>query len=191
MRRHWQYLKYVLRHKYFVFRAGLKLGVPILILIFHDWDKFLPDEWFPYARYFYEPDGTKRVIRDSTGYYKPTDTDNAAFDYGWFLHARRNKHHWQYWVLPTESENKILPMPDVYRREMVADWRGAGMAQGTPDTAKWYHINYHKMQLHPDTRKWIETAIGYEDYMDHLEAATNGISPEEVKRQRLVRGQTA
>lgn len=61
MKRHFAYLKYVLRHKYFVFREGLKLGVPILSLILHDWDKFLPDEWFPYARTFYAPDGAPDV----------------------------------------------------------------------------------------------------------------------------------
>jgi len=36
MRRHWQYLKYVFRHKWFVLLAGIKLGVPLLQLVFHD-----------------------------------------------------------------------------------------------------------------------------------------------------------
>jgi hypothetical protein len=162
VRRYTEYLKYVLRHKWFVFRECLKLGVPLWIAILHDWDKFLPDEFIPYARYFHNPDGSKRQIRSATGYYKPTDTGNAAFDWAWFLHAKRNKHHWQWWVLPTEGENKVLPIPDVFRREMLADWRGAGKAQGTPDSLIWYQTNKDKLQLHADTRAWIEKQIGYE-----------------------------
>ena len=84
MRRHWQYLKYVLRHKWFVFQAGLKIGVPIFILIFHDWDKFLPDEWFPYARTFYKSNGEKHY------------ENSIEFARAWMKHQHRNKHHWQY-----------------------------------------------------------------------------------------------
>lgn len=50
---HWLYLKYVIRHKYFVFVAGRALGVSRWRLIKHDWSKFLPSEWFAYVNYFY------------------------------------------------------------------------------------------------------------------------------------------
>lgn len=161
MARHWQYLKYVLRHKWFVLQAGRDLGVPLWQLLMHDWDKFLPDEWFPYANFFFDSQGNKINRRSKTGYYKPTDTGDAAFDYAWLLHQKRNKHHWQWWVLPEDSGGvKLLPMPDVYRREMLADWRGAGRAQGTPDTLAWYIANKEKMQLHPETRAWIEIMLG-------------------------------
>lgn len=50
---HWQYLKYVVRHKWFVLIAGLQTGAPLWRLLIHDWSKFLPSEWIPYARYFY------------------------------------------------------------------------------------------------------------------------------------------
>jgi hypothetical protein len=145
MRRHWQYLKYVLRHKWFVFKACLQLGVPLWIAIFHDWDKFLPSEWFPYARTFYAPDGTKQY------------QENEAFTVAWNQHQKLNKHHWQYWLITWDrGETEALPMPDVYRREMLADWRGAGQALGFPDTLKWYLNNKDKIKLHPDTRAWLE-----------------------------------
>lgn len=161
MRRHLSYASYLLRHKWFVFVAGCRLGIPWLALM-HDNSKFRPSEWLPYARYFYEPDGSKKTRRDSTGYYKPTDTGDAAFDFAWLLHQKRNKHHWQWWVLPEDEGGlKVLPMPDRYRREMLADWRGAGRAQGTPDTLKWYRTNRHKMSLHPETQGWIEQQLGY------------------------------
>lgn len=194
MPRHWEYLKYVLKHKWFVFVAGLKLGVPVWMLILHDWDKFLPDEWFPYARTFYKPDGTKQYV------------ESVEFAHAWMLHQHRNKHHWQYWLwIGVPSHNTTIPlpktdylvwdrgeaqrvvtrnsggvewlelqspspsdyiadadpMPDVYRREMLADWRGAGMAiTGKDKTAEWYCKNRDKMKLHPETRKWIEDRLG-------------------------------
>lgn len=144
MRRHWQYLKYVLRHKWFVLLAGRKLGVGLLTLIFHDWDKFLPDEWFPYARCFYKPDGSSQ--------YEPIE----AFTKAWLLHQNRNKHHWQYWMITWDKGNtECLPMPDKYRREMLADWYGAGRALGKPNIEQWYDDNRDNIKLHPETRAWI------------------------------------
>ena len=148
MKRHWQYLKYVLRHKWFVFQAGLFLKVPMWILILHDWDKFMPDEWFPYARCFYKPDGSKQ--------YDVT----PAFNMAWNAHQKRNKHHWQYWMITWDrGETECLEMPDVYRHEMLADWMGAGKALGNPDVRSWYEKNKDKMKLHPRTRELVEWAL--------------------------------
>jgi len=160
MRRYITYLSYVLRHKWFVFLECCKLGVPWLGLI-HDWSKFRPDEFVPYARHFHLPDGSKRPKqRDKTGYYKPTDTGDSDFDYAWFLHQKRNKHHWQYWTQPEDGGGlKILPIPKQYAKEMLADWRGAGKAQGTPNTSVWYHNNSHKLCLDEGTRDWIEEML--------------------------------
>lgn len=155
--KHWKYLSYVLRHKWFVFLAACKLGIPWLGLI-HDWSKFLPSEWFPYANFFY---GKKPTQRDSTGYYKPQNTGDKAFDFAWFLHQKRNKHHWQYWLLPLDDGGvKALEMPTRYVAEMMADWRGAGRAQGKPDTKAWYLAHKDIMILHPDTRYLIEVYLG-------------------------------
>src|SRR5690349_4010162 len=128
MTRHWRYLLYVVRHKWFVYRAGRALGVGRWQLVVHDWSKFRPSEWMPYANFFYGP--KPKPVRDATGYYKPTDTGDEAFDFAWLLHQKRNPHHWQWWLLPEDDGGvKVLPMPDRYRREMLADWRGAGLAQ--------------------------------------------------------------
>lgn len=187
MRRHWAYLKYVLRHKWYVLREGRKLGVPLLILILHDWDKFLPDEWFPYARTFYKSNGEKQYV------------ESVDFAVAWMKHQHRNKHHWQYWLTrlggrPIRETNVVVwdrgdaqaiveretaggtvlelrdcafgmfpqPMPEVFRREMLADWRGAGLALGFPDTAGWYMKNEGNIILHPETRAWVEVQLGIE-----------------------------
>jgi hypothetical protein len=151
-------LSYVFRHKWFVFVEACRLGIPWLGIV-HDLSKLMPSEFVPYAQFFY---GTKRPVRDTIGYYKPTDTGDTAFDFAWLLHQKRNKHHWQWWVLPEDDGGiKVLPMPDRYRREMLADWRGAGKAQGYGDNTKaWYERNKNKMTLHPETRAWIETQLG-------------------------------
>ena len=152
MLKHFKYASYLFRHKWYVFIECCKVGIPWRGLV-HDLSKFLPSEWIPYANYFYKP-----KQRDETGYYKPCDTGDKAFDYAWLLHQKRNKHHWQWWVLPKgDGGVEILPMPDKYRKEMLADWRGAGRAQGYGDnTNEWYKANRNKMQLHPETRAWIE-----------------------------------
>ncbi len=159
MRRHWAYLKYVVRHRWFVMVECFRHGL-IWRGLKHDWSKFLPSEWLPYAGYFYEKDGSKRQIRDKTGYYKPTDTGDAAFDFAWLLHQKRNRHHCQWGILPLDDGgNKILDMPLKDRLEMFCDWRGAGRAQGVEnyrDVRPWYEKNKDKMQLSPYTRACTE-----------------------------------
>lgn len=179
MRRHWAYLKAVLRHKWYVFLACLQFGVPLWSAILHDWDKFLPDEWFAYARTFYNPDGSKRSIRDATGYYDAARLTQAHFDHAWLLHQKRNKHHWQWWILPLDDGGvKTLPMPDRARREMLADWFGAGRAYNpnwTPlEPEKWYEANKDKMRLHPETRAWVEAELERreQDYLRDVRVRT-------------------
>lgn len=174
MRRHWVYLRAVLRHKWFVFLACFRFGVPIWSAILHDWDKFLPDEWFAYARYFYDPVGNKIDRRDKTGYYDASQSNAPHFDRAWLLHQKRNKHHWQWWVLPYDDGRiRLLPMADLARREMLADWFGAGRAYNpdwTPlEPRKWYEKNKDKMQLHPETRAWVEAELARQERAYHLD----------------------
>jgi len=119
--------------------------------LIHDLSKFLPSEFIPYARFFYDKED--QIRRDKTGYYKPTDTGDKAFDFAWLLHQKRNRHHWQWWTLPEDGDGiKILPIPEIYCKEMICDWKGAGKAQGKKgpnECREWYKSNKHKMQLHP------------------------------------------
>ena len=154
-----QYLWYVIRHKWFVMLECFKLGIYWQGII-HDVSKLLPSEFLPYMEHFY---GSKIGIskgRDETGYYKPTDTGDSAFDFAWLLHQKRNKHHWQWWILPEDEGGlKVLEIPLKYRKEMLADWRGAGRAQRNPNTNKWYAGNKTRMSLGIETRDWIEQQL--------------------------------
>jgi hypothetical protein len=201
MRRHLAYLQYVLRHKWYVLNSGWSLGIPLLALL-HDNSKFLPSEWFPYARHFYNPDGSKRTRLQKDGFYTD-DPGDAAFDRAWLTHIRRNKHHPQYWVtviwtpcgdsgrhyLLKDSgrakclacgheapyaepgpdypqwgvQVKIAEMPRKYCLEMIADWVGAGLAQGTPDVLAWYSSRGKNLPFGKETHAWIEVALNYKE----------------------------
>ena len=166
---HLKYLKSQLRHKWFVFVECCRLGIPWLGII-HDLSKFSPAEWRGYARYFYGdyPEWATMGAWGKSYYTGPTkESVGRDFDVAWLHHQHRNKHHWQRWLLTLDSarsDGKLfaLPMPDKYRREMLADWRGAGRAYGNPDTAGWYMENRDGMTLHERTRAWIENALGVE-----------------------------
>ena len=148
MRRYLYYFWYVVKHKWYVLLEGLKLGVPIWQLVIHDWTKFTPAEFVPYARTFRTPEGKRQYIKSDAYYYAVNH------------HHKRNKHHWQYWVLAFEGEYRALDIPMRYRKEMLADWRAAGRALGQPDTKKWYLENRYDMLLSRDTRAWVAGELG-------------------------------
>lgn len=146
-------LKYVwltIKHKIYVFRAGLKTGAPIWRLIIHDLSKFTPMEAPHYGRYFFgdksDPDGYNRA---------------------WNHHVKANPHHWEYWVPLTGGrcgeDLKPIPMPMWAVREMVADWCGASKAyEGFYpwelllfDKWKWFKDHWPQMEvwMHDDTLK--------------------------------------
>ncbi len=218
-----KYLFYVLRHKWFVFIECCKMGIFWRGLV-HDISKFYPSEWFPYMRYFYGNylEWSKMPAGMKSQYFGPTrESIKKDFDFAWLLHQKRNRHHWQWWLLQEDSPTsefilqepgqgyeiylsrnnrplamfdesilfkedrvkpnfcndnacmyateirdrlnqkpKAIPMPDAFRKEMLADWRGAGRAiTGKDNTNEWYRENKNKMVLHPETRVWIEQQL--------------------------------
>lgn len=156
MSKHLKYLRYVLLHKWYVFLACWRLGVPLHQAILHDWTKFLPCEWFPYATWFYHPDN--EIWSD---WYEAER--KAAFNRAWLHHQNANPHHWQYWLLIEDDTGvpAALEMPDRFIREMVADWYGAGMAMGKPDLWGWYTKNADGMTLTRKTRCRVVTLLRY------------------------------
>ena len=149
MKRHWEYLKYLLRHKYFVFVACLRIGASPRLGLIHDLSKFRLSEWLPYSRCFYNVDGSKRYL------------ETLDFNLAWNDHQKRNKHHWQYWVIFWDcGTHEPLPMPHRYVMEMVADWMGAGRAiTGKWEAPEWYSKNKGNMILHDSTREAVERLL--------------------------------
>lgn len=161
--KHLKYLWYVIRHKWYVFIECCKLGIPIRGIL-HDLSKFKPSEWLPYVNKFY---GNYPEFKKMLGNLKATYTGKTKeqieieFDKAWLHHQKNNKHHWQYWILQKDSgEQTLLEMPDKYKKEMLADWIGAGKSiNGTNEVKKWYWLNKDKMTLNPFTRSWIQDNI--------------------------------
>lgn len=140
----YNYLKTVLRHKFFVFYAGLHTKAPIWRLIIHDWTKFGRSEWGPYVRRF-EGGRAGGMNHD----FEPSEWHRA------FLHhCNYNPHHWEHWLT---RKGTALEMPDAFVREMVADWMGAGRAYtGAWDIDEWYEKNKDRIILHKKTRAKVE-----------------------------------
>jgi hypothetical protein len=159
MKAHYNYLKYVLRHKWFVFWACLQTKAGIWLGIIHDLSKFSRAEWVPYVHQFFNYDGSKRDVRDKTGAYDPAK-QSMSFQMAWMNH-QRNKHHWQSFVSIGDGGTLTpMKMPIKYIREMVADWIGAGRAQNSKTTPQqWYEANKDKMVLHPESRQEIENIL--------------------------------
>jgi hypothetical protein len=153
-----KHIKYLFRHKFFVSKECFKCGL-IWRGLKHDLSKFLPLELIAYANFF-----SKNNPRDSTGYYKPTDTGDKDFDFAWFLHQKRNDHHWQWWILPEDGGGvRALEMSRDAKLEMLCDWCGASKAQnrgGWKGVKIWYEKNKNKIVLHNETRKYVERFLG-------------------------------
>lgn len=154
----WRYLKYVLRHKYWVLRAGLHLGVPLGQLLRHDASKFSWQEWWPYVAWMYDsPDGTTDYWRNRAKEF-PHDEEaqlrKRRFQRAWEHHWQHNPHHWEFWSFKAQKPGSTMEpaeMPGDYIREMVADWIGAGYAQGKRDVVGWFLNNERRMDLAPAT----------------------------------------
>lgn len=159
-----KYLWYLAKHKWYVAVECFKYGLWWQAIV-HDWSKFLPDEFGPYAEFFY---GNKQKTEywDNGGpmseYVVPYGTYvKERFNFAWLKHQNRNPHHWQYWMILLDDGGQFpLPIPDKFRKEMLADWRGAGRAiHGKDDTRKWYLTNRHNIKLHTETKAWVEKEL--------------------------------
>ena len=158
-----KYIDYIKRHQAGVLKSWKNILYPVLltesdydvelltdieILInCHDESKFKSDEFDAYCNYFYPSEENAK--------------DEEAFNNAWFLHQRRNPHHWQYWCL-IEDSGKIIPldMPVKYICEMLCDWSSFQYVVDKNSTANnWYQKNKNKMVLSDSTRQTIEELL--------------------------------
>jgi hypothetical protein len=79
---------------------------------------------------------------------KPNMCNDNAYLYAKEIQDRLNK------------SPKTLIMPMKYRKEMIADWRGAGKAiSGKDDTKSWYQKNRDNIMLHPEVKEWVDDML--------------------------------
>lgn len=157
MKRYIKYFRYLLVHKWYVFKKCRELKVPIFQSLIHDWTKFLPNEFITYSKfYFDEKGGLRNVTLDKTK-LEFKDTKNN-FMKAWKHHVHYHKHHWQAWL---DENNQPSEMEDIYLNELVGDWVGTGMSlnNGKIVVNKWYAENKDMIILHPKTRLKIENLL--------------------------------
>lgn len=127
---HWQYLKYVLRHKKYVWIFGRKLDLGMWRLLVHDISKFTLKEWYPYVDFFYGPKvpccttckhplweseddvltcnnlhcSNSRIPATESTMLPPISV-RENFTVAMHLHQLRNDHHWQWYLFhPTRPD---------------------------------------------------------------------------------------
>lgn len=166
MKKHFKYLWYVLRHKWFVFLACKKEGL-FWQGVVHDLHKFSRAEWKPYVEMFYGVPKSDRPIDERV---QVQNDFNAA----WEHHYTLGKHHWNHWIEKVDNRaTEKLPeghvvyrverMPEKYWREMLCDWRAMSRANGG-NVEQWYGSQWEKLILHPATRIEIEIELEYRYY---------------------------
>ncbi len=155
-------LRSLILHKWYVFYAGRRIGVPLWRLIIHDWSKFTPTEFPRYARYKYG-NGTR-----------------AEWATSWFHHFHHEAHHPEHWIILWHGNPdfysgiggqdiakyvSIFPMPEVCVREMIADMHGTSRQADSWNISEWLNNNGPKMHFHDETITLIDKVmkeIGYE-----------------------------
>lgn len=136
----WRNLLYILDHKLNVFIECWKEGL-YMQGITHDLSKFVPKEFFPYAKKFFS-DGELNV------------DDEMKWQFAWLHHQHKNKHHWEYWIINPNTK-QALPMPRKYLIEMVCDWRSFSRKWGRKVKKSTLNLS-DKIVLHPDTKKELD-----------------------------------
>lgn len=147
-----KFLMRVIRHKWYVLIAGLRLGgIPIVRLLIHDMSKFSRAEWMGY--------------KGRGGDDNKPGFDKRLFSLAWLHHKNHNPHHWEHWRLDGNFlegfypagyvVDGFIPMPETYVREMVADMMGASMEySGSWDFQNYLNVWWVRMKkMHPETQK--------------------------------------
>lgn len=149
-------LRSLLTHKWLVFLAGRWVGVPIWRLLIHDWSKFSPTEFGRYSRYKFGGGSTEE------------------WAIGWLHHQHNEPHHPEFYILVWHGNLDfydkvgkkladyvtILPMPQTYVREMVADMHATSKeVTGSWDISKWLNAVGPTTFFHDETITLIDKVM--------------------------------
>jgi hypothetical protein len=154
-----KYTDSLLLHIDSVREYGRTLGIDEKQLQMHDMSKWSKAEFEPYA-YTFSGD-------DAGPHYR--------FYEAWLHHIHHNPHHWQHWIFSdgysppgSNIEYGVMPMPERYAMEMIADWHGAGYAyQNSWDIQPWLSENASRILVHSKTNLLLTdilTELGYSDF---------------------------
>lgn len=134
-----KHIKLVSKHKWYVFKFSIKLGIPFRGLM-HDMSKFSPTEFWESVKYYNGAKSPITVSKQINGYSK-----------AWLHHKGRNKHHLEYWVDNTAPEKTPI-IPYKYVAEMICDKLSASIVYNGKNWTKSSQLEYwskekKKMQM--------------------------------------------
>lgn len=154
-----KYIRYgfsLIRHKWLVFLECIRSGIPFCGIT-HDLSKFRPSEFIPYARYY----GRTERQKQKTGHDEEIRLEQAA-DLAWNLHQKRNRHHWQFWVLLRDNGLQVpLEMGGYSAIELLCDWRAFGRQHGK-SAGEYYQSVEKGIKLAPESRELLEELLEHE-----------------------------
>lgn len=158
----------VLRHKYYVFKYGRKLGIPLRALI-HDMSKFSPVEFFESVKYY------------QGGKSSPINAAKAdkGYSLAWQHHKGRNTHHYEHWTDRYDDGTVAIKMPFKCVVEMIADYLGAAHAyHGRKFTLEmeyewWKRKIETKPMIHVETRNFVTAVFSTFAKNEKIDRITN------------------
>lgn len=143
-----KYFWNTVKHKWYIFLASFRTGLPIWRVIIHDLSKFTKAELPHYEREFFGDKG-----------------DPLGFARAWLHHQNRNDHHPEYWITRADHSHGYangatgdicILMPDVCVAEMITDWLAASRTHtGSWDMTGWLKENLGKKRWHMDTEQSV------------------------------------
>lgn len=164
----WHHLGTVSRHKWLVFEACARCGIPWQGLV-HDLSKFSPDEFLVGINYYQGNRSPNAAERHDKG-----------FSRGWIHHKGRNKHHYEYWLDVTKAEMArcmAAPSPRAIWVEMLCDRIAASKVYEKEHYTDASPLEYYKRELssgnieiHPDSAAFLLVLL--EHLAEHGEAET-------------------
>lgn len=180
MNKYYTYFKYILEHKYNVFKECMNMSKDykgkakrdlIVHAFTHDLSKFGFKEFFAYANYDFQNN-------------KNTDKVKTNFKKAWKHHYTHNKHHWNCWSYGVKDP---LRMPVKYIRYMICDI--SAMSRKFGDTPQEFYLkNYNNIKLNRDSRHLVEILLkidyrGLDTFMNY--ATIEEIIKESLQYQKL------
>lgn len=159
---YWTYFTFTCHHKWLVFLECCKVGLYWRGVI-HDWDKFLPSQFIPYAQHFHQ----KHTLRPKGYSFQPGEyLQNATADYqrARARHYRLQEHHPEHWVTWANGQAAALKMSKDALWEMCCDMQAiniqltqTGYTQSDPRT--FYQTHGHLWPMHRVSRAAFEKLI--------------------------------
>lgn len=144
----------VTKHRWVVFKLAVKAGIPWRGFV-HDLSKFSPTEFIESVKYYNGKRSPIHVCRENNGY------SNA-----WLHHKGRNKHHFEYWVDISKTEQIGVFLPYKYIVEAVCDKLSAGIVYNGKDWKKEEPLRYWTeiekkapVVKHPGTIEFMDTVL--------------------------------